>query len=38
MQIVLCILASIGGIFLKIYVSHFKRFRYNNASFVVIRQ
>jgi len=38
MQFVLCILASIGGIFLKIHVSHFTRFRYNNANFVVIRQ
>jgi len=32
MQLILCILASIGGIFLKIHVSHFTRFRYNNAN------
>jgi len=28
MQLVLCILASIGEIFLKIHFSHFTRFRY----------
>jgi len=33
MQLVLCILVSIGGIFLKIHVSHFTRFRYKQRKF-----
>ena len=33
MQLVLCILASIGGILLKIHVSHFTRFRYKQRKF-----
>jgi len=38
MQIILCISASIGGIFLKIHFFYFTHFAISNVSFVVIRR
>jgi hypothetical protein len=38
MQLLLCILASVEGIFLRIHVFHFTPYRKTIVSFVVISQ